>query len=1369
MPIKSFPLASKRRSQPESLRQVDWKNPLTNGLVFACYPTSTGFVDIISGQFVSNLSTMTNSTVQTVDGNSVTSLYRGSSSGGSASPLQFTNQTGLDLITGAYTLFVDAIEGAQTDGAYIFGSYSSSNGYGVRINYDDGGPTANDSFNIYTGNSTNTQYYTGGAPNHALVGGPITNNNSYKFAKRFAITSDASSNINWYANNALKQTAAWGANRLPQSATSRRTFLANNANHKIALILGFNRALSLAEYSLLYENPWQVIKSQQKTFRKIVPGASLTGVSSPSSAAGNITIGTVVGTTTGVSATGNVGGVGYYFQSGSNITTSVFGVRASSAVGSISAVSVAEVLGGVSATSGTGTLVQSFTNPAVGVAGSSDGNVVISFGPSSTYYDGTQDGVGSVSYSMPSASFTGSVSGTVLTVTAVASGTIAVDLTLIGQNVSPGTVIITGGGGTGGVGTYWLNNSQNISSQFFALGQVYTNVGSTLACSDGANYVQLQQQGFSLTTGASGGQSGFATPFYSALSNTFVGSVSGNTLTVTALSAGCGIFIGQALGSAGPFTIPSGVTVTSLGTGAGGSGGAALGTYTLSQSLIVPSTNLTLGGKVGTYYAPTNKGALGDAGVFSDAHNALGTPSSLITISQVNGLPFNMTSIDIAPGQAYSTNGSCYVSFTGYSGGTTSNNGATWTGGTQVAFGYIVNTTSGYQTFNLTNLGGTGLNNVTYVVMQDYGYTIGNQVGGASSNSPFFQFSYVAVQPVQPNLAFSTAPILTGATATGSLGQYGVPTESIWGVSGSSAAGNIAAIEVDAGTHLSPVNVSGSPSIYLTDWQGTNLETTTPRKNLLVLSESMGLSPWALNGVVVEANQTYGNPRDGAGGNTDSLTRNGSAPGNWADILQNVSVAAGYNVGQTYTGSIWLWTISGTCSVYLAISDANYNTYTSSVITVNTTPTRYSFTSSGGSGWNSAGTSIGFGLDIQLSTSNLLAFGAQLVNNTADGTTGADKYIRTGATPAAVTDYSITSSGLVTYAVAPRIAAVSSWTGSGNDLYTNAAVSGNNTPFGVGDGSTKVFQITSTLAGLTAGVATGMAGVAYPTSITSITGVSSTTGLGSATPTNPTNGVSTTGGIGTTKASLTTAITGVTTTSAVGTVVETETTFIPITGVYASGYAGNIVFAVGQPLAGVISSSGIGTVTQGGSNQGGGVSSVGQAGLVSGLSSVVALTGNSSHGQVGYLQIVGNAIILPITGNYATTSVGSVIASFSGPGYIPTFNFDPVENPVGTTTYRTLNAQFGDGYSQQAADGINSVYDVWTLTWQGGASDIQPVKTFLDTQMGYLPFYWTPPMGVQNLYLCDGALSGTNAAPTLTPAAGGNYTYTATFRMVYHP
>lgn len=56
------------------------------------------------------------------------------------------------------------------------------------------------------------------------------------------------------------------------------------------------------------------------------------------------------------------------------------------------------------------------------------------------------------------AAFTGSVNGNVLTVTAVSSGTIAVGSALSGTGIPGGTIIASLGSGTGGTGTYNLNN-----------------------------------------------------------------------------------------------------------------------------------------------------------------------------------------------------------------------------------------------------------------------------------------------------------------------------------------------------------------------------------------------------------------------------------------------------------------------------------------------------------------------------------------------------------------------------------------------------------------------------------------------------------------------------------------------------------------------------------------------------------------------------------------------------------------------------------------------------------------------------------------------------------------------------------------------
>lgn len=61
--------------------------------------------------------------------------------------------------------------------------------------------------------------------------------------------------------------------------------------------------------------------------------------------------------------------------------------------------------------------------------------------------------------------FTGSISGTTLTVTAVASGALALGQPISGAGISAGTVLTAFGSGTGGTGTYSVNNSQTIGSE----------------------------------------------------------------------------------------------------------------------------------------------------------------------------------------------------------------------------------------------------------------------------------------------------------------------------------------------------------------------------------------------------------------------------------------------------------------------------------------------------------------------------------------------------------------------------------------------------------------------------------------------------------------------------------------------------------------------------------------------------------------------------------------------------------------------------------------------------------------------------------------------------------------------------------------
>jgi phage-related protein len=59
---------------------------------------------------------------------------------------------------------------------------------------------------------------------------------------------------------------------------------------------------------------------------------------------------------------------------------------------------------------------------------------------------------------------------------------------------------------------------------------------------------------------------------------------------------------------------------------------------------------------------------------------------------------------------------------------------------------------------------------------------------------------------------------------------------------------------------------------------------------------------------------------------------------------------------------------------------------------------------------------------------------------------------------------------------------------------------------------------------------------------------------------------------------------------------------------------------------------------------------------------------------------------------------------------------------------RTLLAQFGDGYSQRAPDGINNIVDEWDITWIPlNHTDKNTVTQALDQVGGWGVLTWTPP------------------------------------------
>jgi phage-related protein len=106
-----------------------------------------------------------------------------------------------------------------------------------------------------------------------------------------------------------------------------------------------------------------------------------------------------------------------------------------------------------------------------------------------------------------------------------------------------------------------------------------------------------------------------------------------------------------------------------------------------------------------------------------------------------------------------------------------------------------------------------------------------------------------------------------------------------------------------------------------------------------------------------------------------------------------------------------------------------------------------------------------------------------------------------------------------------------------------------------------------------------------------------------------------------------------------------------------------------------------------------------------------------------------------------------------------TFTWRPSIDPTGVETFRVRSAQFGSGYKQVAADGINNGSQSWPLTFKGLESRIEEIVAFLRAHKGYIPFSWTPPLSAPALFTCT--------SWNINPHGARYYTVTATFEQYF--
>lgn len=131
-------------------------------------------------------------------------------------------------------------------------------------------------------------------------------------------------------------------------------------------------------------------------------------------------------------------------------------------------------------------------------------------------------------------SFTASISGTTMTVTGVASGTIVVGQVINGTGVTAGTVITALGTGTGGAGTYTVSVSQTVASTTITIvGLDFLNIPSWV------RRITVMVSSYAVTSGTLlirlGTSSGIVSTGYAGSAGTYI---NGNTTDTGGISAG---------------------------------------------------------------------------------------------------------------------------------------------------------------------------------------------------------------------------------------------------------------------------------------------------------------------------------------------------------------------------------------------------------------------------------------------------------------------------------------------------------------------------------------------------------------------------------------------------------------------------------------------------------------------------------------------------------------------------------------------------------------------------------------------------------------------------------------------------------------
>jgi phage-related protein len=110
---------------------------------------------------------------------------------------------------------------------------------------------------------------------------------------------------------------------------------------------------------------------------------------------------------------------------------------------------------------------------------------------------------------------------------------------------------------------------------------------------------------------------------------------------------------------------------------------------------------------------------------------------------------------------------------------------------------------------------------------------------------------------------------------------------------------------------------------------------------------------------------------------------------------------------------------------------------------------------------------------------------------------------------------------------------------------------------------------------------------------------------------------------------------------------------------------------------------------------------------------------------------------------------------------VETFNWCPIPGASVDYEFSVITAGLGDGYEQEAAQGINNVRQVWTLSFDGDAARVKAITDFVLRHQGFKHFLWTPPGETAPLKF--------KAKTPKRTLNGGYQTLSLTFRQHFGP